>query len=357
VHIEDAQGTERAATVVTVMLTRDHRDLLHFLARAQELGTATALGGHGYTVLRSFVDELAGRVAAAIAEEVNPDSPQSKAGMFADRLAIGALALGVDGACDEPLELARSVLDNPAERRRATSATRWSDFINELLDERPNVQIHLADLASTRQGATGQPGAYRIGRVARSLRRLVTEWEPRPVRELPDGFHTQLSRISQRDLRVVTDDEVKRLSELAESLRRLLGDQMVNRDELVRLLSVAVDDAESLGCLPGNPMEPRRLISHLSHASLEEWRTLAERLPRPDADIGSRLARIADIHKLDPQDGLAALALLDDVLRAAEATMRLRLEQSPHGSSGSPLDLTTNAARRLASSLRPEEAS
>ncbi len=357
VHIEDALGTERAATAVTVTLTRDQRDLLHFLARAQELGAATALGGHGYAVLRSFVDQLAARVAAAIAEEVDPESPQSKVGMLADRLAIGALALGVASACSQPLELARSVLDDPADRRRATSATRWSDFVNELVDERPDAQAHLVDLASTRQGATGQPSAYRIGRVARSLRKLVIGWDPRAARELPDGLHTRLGRISQRDLKVVADDEIRRLTELAGALHLLLGDQTLTRDEFVQTLSAAVDDAEGVGCLPGNPMESRRLVEWLSRVPVEEWRTLADRLPRPDTDTGDRLARIAEIHKLDPQRGLAALEQLDDVLRTAEDTMRHRLDQLGHGGSESPLDLTMNAARRLATSLGPEEAS
>jgi hypothetical protein len=357
VHIEDALGTERAATTVTVTLTRDERDLLHFLARAQELGAATALGAHGYAVLRSFVDQLASRVARAIAKEVDPESPQSKVGMLADRLAIGALALGVDSACSEPLELARAVLDDPADQRRATSATRWSDLTNELVDERSDAQALLVDLASTRQGATGQPSAYRIGRVARSLRKLVVVWDPRAARELPDGFHTRLSRISQRDLKAVADDEIRRLIELARALRLLLGDQTLKSDEFVLALSAAIDHAEAVGCFPGNPMEFRRLIEWLSDAPLEEWRTLAERLPEPDTHTGGRLVRIAEIHKLNPQQGLAALKQLDDVLRTAEDTMRHRLDQLARGSPESPLGLTINAARRLETSLRPEEAS
>jgi hypothetical protein len=354
VHIEDGLGTERAATTVTITLTRDERDLLHFLARAQELGAATALGAHGYVVLRSFVDQLASRVAKAIAREVDPESPESKVGVLADRLAIGALALGVDSAYNEPLELARSVLDNPAHQRRATSATRWSDFVNEFSDERPDAQAHLVDLASTRQGATGQPSAYRIGRVARSLRKLAIGWDPRTARELPDGFHTRLSRISQRDLKVVADDEIRRLIELAEALRLLLGDQTLEREGFLQALSTAVDDAEGVGCLPGNPMEFRRLIELLSHAPLEEWRTLAERLPEPDTHTGARLARIAEIHKLNPQLGIDLLKQLDDALRTAEDTMRHRLDQLTQGGSESPLDLMINAARRLETSLHPE---
>jgi hypothetical protein len=354
VHIEGGLGTERAATTVTVTLTRDERDLLHFLARAQELGSATALGARGYAVLRSFVDELASRVTRAIAEMVDPESPESKVGVLADRLAIGALALGVDSACSDPLELARSVLDDPADQRRATSATRWSDFVNELVDERSDAQALLVDLASTRQGATGQPSAYRIGRVARSLRKLVTGWDPRAARELPDGLHTRLSRISPRDMKAVADDEIRRLTELAGGLRLLLGDQTLKRSEFVQALSAAVDHAEGVGCLPGNPMESRRLIEWLSRAPLEEWQTLADRLPRPDTDTGARLARIAGIHKLDPQRGLAAFEQLDDVFRTAQGTMRHRLDQLAQGGSESPLDLTINAARRLATSLGPE---
>jgi hypothetical protein len=355
VHIEDALGTERAATTVTITLTRDDRDLLHFLARALELGAATALGAHGYAVLQSFVEQVALRVTTAIATEVDPESPQSKVGMLADRLAIGALALGVDGASGEPLELARSVLDDPADLRHATAATRWSGFVNELVDERSDAQALLVDLASTRQGATGQPSAYRIGRVARSLHRLVMEWGPRAARELPEGFHTRLGRISQRDLKVVADDETRRLIELAEALRLLLGDQTLKNDEFVRALSVAVDDAEAVECFPGNPMEFRGLIQWLSDVPLEEWRTLAERVPEPDAHTGARLARIAEIHKLNPQQGLATLKQLDDVLQTAEVTMRHRLDQLAQGGSESPLDLTINAARGLETSLRPEE--
>ncbi len=125
----------------------------------------------------------------------------------------------------------------------------------------------------------------------------------------------------------------------------------------MQALFAAVDDAEGVGCLPGNPMEFRRLIEWLSHVPLEEWRTLAERLPEADTHTGARLARIAGIHKLDPQRGLAALEQLDDVLRTAQETMRHRLDQLAQGGSESPLDLTINAARRLATSLGPEEAS
>jgi hypothetical protein len=156
---------------------------------------------------------------------------------------------------------------------------------------------------------------------------------------------------------VVTDDEIRRLTEIAAALRLLLGDQTLNHTEFVEALFVAIDDAEGVGCLPGNPMEYRRLIEWLSRAPLEEWRTLAERLPRPGADIGSRLARIAEIHKLSLQDGLATLEQLDHVLHTAEDTMRHRLDQLAHGDPESPLGLTINAARRLAISLSPEEAS
>jgi hypothetical protein len=247
------------------------------------------------------------------------------------------------------------VLDDPADLHHAMTATRWSGFVNELVDERSDAQALLVDLASTRQGATGQPSAYRIGRVTRSLHRLVMEWDPRAPRELPEGFHTRLSRISHRDLKVVADDETRRLTELAEALGLLLGDQPLKNDEFVRALSSAIDDAEAVGSFPGNPMEFRRLIEGLSDSPLEEWRTLAERVPESDAHIGARLGRIAEIHKLNPQQGLTTLKRLDDVLQTAEDTVRHRLDQLTQSSSESPLDLTINAARRLETSLRPEE--
>ena len=97
IYIEDSQGTDRADTLVTVVLDREDRDILHFAARLagpQQLGSAVALGPQGYATLRLFIDRLAQRVADALASAVDSLSG-GPVPPLVDRLALGALGLGL----------------------------------------------------------------------------------------------------------------------------------------------------------------------------------------------------------------------------------------------------------------------
>jgi hypothetical protein len=350
IHIEDGLGTERANTTVTVALTREDRDMLHFLARADGLGSATALGPQGYSTIRAYVDDLARQVTVALANAVDPASPGNPVDALVDRLAVGALALGIAENAHDPLDLARATLEN-LPSAQAPAATRWASLTTELKSERRETQLVLTDLTSTRQGASPRPSMFRVGRVARRVARLIETWELSVARDLPDRFHERLGRLSSRDLRSTIDDECSRLTEAAAALRSLLGDVPVTSAGLAHALLGAIDDAESVNCLPANPIELRRLVENLERAPVDDWRRVTGRLPQPEEPIGDRLAAIASIQALHLQEGLAILRHIDEALNSAERTVADRLDELASGTAASPLDDAIAAIRRLTTAL------